>query len=62
MRKWISWRGGLTLGLASALIMVNLGCQPASHSGSAPSTNKPTTQKPENNKSKPNEHHEADPG
>ena len=62
MMKWISWRGGVALCLASALVMTSLGCQQANHSGSAPGTSKPTTQKPENNKSKPDGQPKPDPG
>ncbi|MGH7226688.1 MAG: hypothetical protein ACRELF_26015 [Gemmataceae bacterium] len=61
MMKWRSWRGGVALCLASALLMTSLGCQPGGTSGSAPSTNKPSNQKPDN-KGKPGGHHEPDPG
>ena len=47
MRKWISWRNGVALCLASALLVTSLGCQPASSSNSTSGTTKPTTQKTE---------------
>jgi hypothetical protein len=61
MRKWIIWRGGVALGLASALLVSSLGCQPAGSSNSTSGTNKPTTQKPEN-KDKPGKRPADDPG